>query len=437
MKPTRLAFAVASVLGGSLAFAAGPALAATLVVHQPTDTNCGVPTSYPTIQSAVVAANSGDTIKVCPGTYSEQVTIPTGKDNLTLVSIKPLQAIIQAPAVLLPPGAIVHVNGAQNTRIRQFTITGPGLSPTSCAGDEYGVRVDTGGSSVIEGNHITKIEDTLSSGCQRGVAIQVGRQFEATTGSADIHNNLIDNYQKNGITVDNTGSSATIEDNVIRGIGPTDVIAQNGVQISRGATAKVQGNFVSDNVFTGSPGNPPGESTGVLLYLPGAVNVNGNTARANDNGIYAQGTDQHTTLDGNNATQSMFDGIALDGVTGSTVSDNNSSNNTGPGGQGFDVFDGSTNARLENNRAQNNATDGFFADSTTSGNTFQQNQAQGNGTFDCQDSSTGGGTAGTRNFWFRDQGVTSSPMGICQGREHGDGGGDGGNHHHDQPNASH
>jgi parallel beta-helix repeat protein len=436
MKPTRLAFAVASVFGGSLALAAGPALAATLVVHQPTDTHCGNGSPFVTIQSAVDAASSGDNVQVCPGTYAEQVTIPAGKNKLTLVSTRPLQAVIQAPPTIIAvsPKAIVHVNGANDTRIREFTITGPG--PSGCDSIENGVRVDGGGSAEIEGNHITKIEDTLFSGCQNGVAIQVGRQAEGTTGSADINNNLIDNYQKNGITVDNTGSNATIEDNVIRGAGPTGVIAQNGIQISRGATARVQDNFVSDNVFTGSPGEPAGQSTGVLLFNPGAVNVNSNAARANDNGIYALGTDRHTTLDGNSATRSIFDGIALDGVTGSTVSDNDSSDNTAANGQGFDLFDGTSGARLDNNTGDNNATNGFFADVTTSGNTLSNNEANGNGNFDCQDKSTGTGTAGTANFWLKDQGATSDPAGICQAKQHGHGHDDG-QHHHDQPNASH
>jgi pectin methylesterase-like acyl-CoA thioesterase len=72
-------------LGGSLALAAGPALAATLVVHQPSDTHCGNGSRFITIQGAVDVANSGDNVKVCPGTYREQVTIPAGKDKLTLV----------------------------------------------------------------------------------------------------------------------------------------------------------------------------------------------------------------------------------------------------------------------------------------------------------------------------------------------------------------
>ena len=34
-----------------------------------------VPTQFPTIQAAINAANSGNTIKVLPGTYTEQVSI--------------------------------------------------------------------------------------------------------------------------------------------------------------------------------------------------------------------------------------------------------------------------------------------------------------------------------------------------------------------------
>jgi hypothetical protein len=125
-----------------------------------------------------------------PGTYSEQVTVPAGKNRLTLESVKPQQAIIQAPATiaLVSPRAIVRVNGADETSIRDFTVTGPG--PAGCDSIEYGVRVDTGGSAAIEGNHITKIEDTPFSGCQNGVAIQVGRDGtgstppDVTTGSA-------------------------------------------------------------------------------------------------------------------------------------------------------------------------------------------------------------------------------------------------------------
>ncbi|MGZ4812536.1 MAG: hypothetical protein ACXVZI_07175, partial [Terriglobales bacterium] len=110
-------------------------------------------------------------------------------DNLTLQSKKPLAAVIQAPAVMASPKAIVRVQ-AQNAEILQFTIQGPGGG--GCDSLEYGVRVDNGGSATIEHKHITHIRDNPFSGCQNGVAVQVGRAADATTGSATIKNNQID-----------------------------------------------------------------------------------------------------------------------------------------------------------------------------------------------------------------------------------------------------
>src|SRR6266850_3116278 len=78
---------------------------------------------YMTIQAAVNDAMPGDKIKVCPGTYMEQVTIPaTGKDGLTLFAEAAFQAVIKAPIVMSDVKAIVRVNGAQNVTIRHFTI---------------------------------------------------------------------------------------------------------------------------------------------------------------------------------------------------------------------------------------------------------------------------------------------------------------------------
>src|SRR5437764_345237 len=73
--------------------------------------------AYPTISAAVTAAHHGDEIDVAPGTYIEQVTIPAGKDGLTLHSINNWQAVIQAPAVMTAPNAIVRVNGAHDVTI--------------------------------------------------------------------------------------------------------------------------------------------------------------------------------------------------------------------------------------------------------------------------------------------------------------------------------
>jgi len=87
---------------------------------------------YPTIEAAATAASPGAAIKVCRGTYEEQVTIET--DGLLLFSASAFQAVIKAPALMMEPKAIVHVNGARDITIRHFTITGPGGGrATRCA----------------------------------------------------------------------------------------------------------------------------------------------------------------------------------------------------------------------------------------------------------------------------------------------------------------
>ena len=55
---------------------------------------------FHTIQTAVIAAHAADTILVDPGTYQEQVTIAAADNGLSLLSLRPLAAIIKAPAAM-------------------------------------------------------------------------------------------------------------------------------------------------------------------------------------------------------------------------------------------------------------------------------------------------------------------------------------------------
>jgi parallel beta-helix repeat protein len=406
-------------------------------VPAPPGTSCNNP-GYATVNDAVTAAQSGDRINVCPGTYVEQVTIPAGKDNIQLRSTRRWEAVIKAPTVMLPPKAIVRVNAAHNVTILAFTITGPGGGP--CDALEYGVRVDGGGSADILGNHITQIRDEPLSGCQNGVAIRVGRQFEMTTGSARIVGNVIDNYQKNGPTVDNVGSHAEIVNNRILGIGPTPVIAQNGIQASRGATAEIRHNFVSGNIYTGTQ---PASSGGILLFESGTVLTEHNTASSNDVSIWIAAASGSMTTQ-NRVRASTFDGIELDGpATGNQVAHNKTDRNSGPG---IGVYGANSNTlddnKVEDNdesgilldlAAQNNdvgenrvrdngttsttnpdATDGIRVnDAFSTGNTVHDNRLKHNVTHDCHDNSLGTGTAGTGNFWINNDGTTSNRPGLC------------------------
>ena len=94
-----------------------------------------------------------------------------------------------------------------------------------------------------------------------------------------IDDNIIQNYQKGGIVVDNTGSTAVITNNVITGVGRTEVIAQNGVQVSRGAMvppSNLQGNTVTGNFYLNRSGpTTPAVATGILYFQAGQPGFEG------------------------------------------------------------------------------------------------------------------------------------------------------------------
>ena len=366
----RIAFLVVAVF----AVTASPALATDRLVAKPTDLACGKPTAYLTIQDAVDAANPGDTVKVCPGLYQEQVTIGAGKNNVKLESVKHWQAAIRYPAgILADPKAVVAVRGATGVGIKEFTIEGPWQDTSDCTSTRhYGIKVDQGGSAKIESNHITQIQDAVFAlrGCQDGVAIQVGRSGENTTGSAEIVHNVIDKFQKNGPTIDGAGSSGKVQENTIDGGGDHNIIAKNGVQVGRGATAKVEKNQIFNHYYSGSGPPPPSDgddsndATGILVFqVDGGVTIHENTLTFND--------------------------------------------------LGFAIFDAS-GVMIDHNVANANVFDGLRADEDAVGNTFEGNKASSNGSHDCHDNSTGAGTAGTGNTWKDNQGNTQTPEGICK-----------------------
>ena len=242
---------------------------------------------------AGTAALAGDTISVTAGTYPEQLDITK---SIKLEGAGTVLSIVQAPATLpdasLPTSAIVRVHGAGvAAEITGFTITGP--EPSACGSIRSGLYIFEGANANIHDNRIADIRDNVlppPSGCQNNVDILVGRQAWSTSGTATITNNVIVGYQKGGIVVDNTGSNAIITGNTVTGAGNIDTTAQNGIQISRDATATLSGNTVTSNSFHNDTNESNWGATGVLLYDAGAVAfTDGNNLSENDNNLYISG----------------------------------------------------------------------------------------------------------------------------------------------------
>ncbi len=243
---------------------------------------------YCKIQDALddpLTAN-GHTITVAAGIYSEQVSI-----FKSIHLIGSAGAIIQAPSTLPiasdPLSNIILISGSGiSAEITGFTIDGPG--PSGCGSIGRGIFVRDGANANIHDNQVIDIRDNPFSGCQNGVAIQIGRNAWNTYGTATITNNQITGYQKGAIVIDNLGSSANISGNTLTGAGTTEIIAQNGVQISRGATATLSGNTISSHSFHFAGSVWDWGATGILLYQSGTVSLaGGNILSGNDQHYYA------------------------------------------------------------------------------------------------------------------------------------------------------
>jgi hypothetical protein len=384
-----LALALAVVLWAlastSQAFAATHWVNDVAATSAPPGTSCDRP-GYQAIQPAVAAAVAGDTINVCPGTYPEQVVVETpAKSNLLIRSVVPLAARIQAPAVMeIVHGDIVRIdNGARNVTLRSFVISGPLPDTLFCAPQlRSGVRVKGGASANVTGNVVTEIRSASPAlrGCQNGFAIAIGRTAEGQVGQATLLANRLDRYQKGGIYLDNAGSRATIRGNLVQGEGPGNVIAQNGIQISRQASALVRDNVIREHAYF-----PPAEpcvpfatcvtATGIIVFeVNGSVEIDRNELRRNQ------------------------EGVGLYTATGNTVSDNR-------------IIGGIQPSEIPGN----SLGDGIFADSDTAGNRIVGNFLRDNVEHDCHDESVGPNNppALVANIWRDNDGRTENRPGLC------------------------
>lgn len=400
---------------GVVAMSATPALAANLVVAPRKSTfGCAAQEQFNTISAAVAAAHPGDQITVCPGTYQETVLI--NKSDLTLQSQQPLLATIKAPHA--PVVAVVQITGSNDT-LEGFTITNSGQesSPNSI---QYGVYISNGGSADLERNDISDISDAPISGDQNGVAVEAGLSTVPTSGSVILTQNTIQEYQKNGVTVDGSGSYGDIEQNTITGVGPTDVTAQNGIQISSGASGVIKNNIVNNNVY--SPGTT--SSTGILLCGAAFTDTDGNSLSTDDTGIYDAANEptelcppapkSRATINDNSIADSTFDGLVLDTENGAQVQGDQAAGTWGhtygpDQGDGFDVYN-TTNSQLSDSTAAGNSEDGFHNESNSTGNAYIGNEAPANLVFDCEDDTGGPPT----NTWRQDLGDINLPAFICR-----------------------
>ncbi|MGH2598835.1 MAG: Ig-like domain-containing protein [Dehalococcoidia bacterium] len=216
-----------------------------------TDSTCGGHAPcHGSIQAAVNAAQSGDTIQIQAGAYVEQVSVIAKN----AVATTPASRIVIQPDPSAPVGGVVlhgavsgcadgHAIRIQRSRfitIRGLTITGAGGAAIALAGN--------GGHNLAVHIERNRIVGNGGPGCDGGITIAAGN-----VGSLIVNNLILANGRSGLATGDGVGGPHTLVQNTIHGNG------WNGVSATRGHVFLLINNAITGNgTQTGSAGGRVG-----------------------------------------------------------------------------------------------------------------------------------------------------------------------------------
>lgn len=318
--------------------------------------------NFSTIQGAIDALKSlpNGTVNVCPGTYTEQLTI-TKPAKLAVVGTAGSAKVVLPAA---PADTKTECDKASEAALSEpnqdaisictpgtVSITGLALEAKwpegTCNDSLYGILV--AGGATLKASNVT-IDGAGAfpiNGCQGGVGIEVGMHWTkpVQVGHATLKGVTIENYQKNGMTIEGSGSTANISTTTVTGAGATPEIAQNGIQVSGEGVATIKTSKISGNECDHSSCGPEGfsqsQSTGLLFYgaAPGST-VTSSTLSGNDIGAYyaseaaSQPPAPELILSKDLFSGNRYEGVVLDQGDASLKSDTIS----GPGNVGVEIY---------------------------------------------------------------------------------------------------
>jgi parallel beta-helix repeat protein len=288
---------------------------------------CTSGTQFATIQAAVNAASPGSTVKVCPGSYPEQVAI---EKNLTLNGLS-----LGRSAVIVPPAsgfvsnitdvfgpAVAHVL-VQNATVTFSNIAIDGGGGTTClpAGSWFGLVYQSASGTVknsavrngpycagttgIYADSTTNLKLLNNSVHDCLECISVSKAVNTTINMNTIVQSFLPGF--NGIDVEDSPGPTTISGNIV-------IQMQNaGIYIVNSPDVSITTNTISPNPF------------GAGIWLAGALN---SVVKANkiSNAFQAviiddKGVPGNTTTTGNTISDSRC-GLSVGGVLSGTISPN-------------------------------------------------------------------------------------------------------------------
>jgi Right handed beta helix region len=218
------------------------------------------------------------------------VSLPATAAAATCTATGFIRDGIDLTAAMINPSGVVTGN-VDATGCNIAIYYGPGSHGSVWKANVHGATyfgvVNNGGHVNVRRSSVHDIGESPLNGAQHGLAIAYVQDSPGSTGW--ITNNKIWNYQKGGIVVRGTSTRALVGGNRVTGAGPVDFIAQNGIQVSDGAKARVEKNIVKGNSYTG---NGLVSSAGILVFggcglaLVKGITIDKNVLVGNDVGIW-------------------------------------------------------------------------------------------------------------------------------------------------------
>jgi parallel beta-helix repeat protein len=456
--------ALGVVVGAGLAFmapvtSAGASSGGKLYVNATSGQDTGTCrlSSHPcqTIAYALTQATEDSTIEVASGSYPQQLVINTdvtiaGPTSGKRAVVNPTSLPASDTDTDSPQSqfAIVDVTPGVTAKLKNLTINGANASGqfTDCSVDYVGVYYHDASGTMSNDTIENVVLPQDEFGCQDGLGVYVASD-SGQTSNVTMTTDTVTNYDKNGITCDDAGTTCSITGSTVSGIGPTSLIAQNGIQLADALGGTITDDQVTANSYTQSDT----EASGLLVFGVGTLSVTGNTLSANDlnaylaadttgpaeenwtisgntvtdgsdnvpggagfgDGIDLDSTSNPVTIMDNTVTGGADNGISLFSTSNTVVNGNTTSNNKVDGiyvgGPGGTVSTASTGDMITGNTSNKNGGDGIHSDILSTGNTFTGNKLKKDLRFDIED-------AGSGNTWSANTCKPmgdSSPSGLC------------------------
>jgi len=256
--------------------------------------------AFDNVMEAVTHVAAAGTIHVAAGTYVEQVHIT--KPDLFIDGADVDNVVIQSPASL----ADYFVTGTQNNHPVVFVdgvdlaLSGLTIDGANQGDANYrfvGLAFWNGGGS---GNDlkVVNVMNAVFSGAQHGIGIYSNNDDDLPHAIA-LQDVTVDLFQKGAVALSGAGLTVDLDNVSCTGAGPTDVTAQNGIQIGTGVSGTMDNCSITGIHWTGDTWT----ASGLLVF--GDLDATGTAIDQCQTSVYVQ--DGNCLFDGGTITNPAGD----------------------------------------------------------------------------------------------------------------------------------